>query len=187
MRWLQQGTVWLLGVCGGLAAWAQSADYQVKVDVQQQGNTFVTTASYRLPLKQCQAWRFITDYESARNIPGIVESKATRLSEGKARVERVMQDRILLFPIRMRSVIDYTELPQRGTDFVQVEGETKSYQGQWRLEDEGDSTVFRYRAVSEPNSALPMAVIRYFISNRLQSSFEAMAQYGASRRDQACN
>jgi hypothetical protein len=32
-----------------------------------------------------------------------------------------------------------------------------------------------------------MAVIRYFVSNRLRSSFTSMAQYGATRRDQACD
>ena len=169
------------------AAQTDPADYALQVDVRQQGQTFVTQASFRLPLSMCQAWRFITDYDSATQIPGIVESRSQRLSERTARVERVMQDRILLFPIRMRTVIDYTEQPGQGTDFVQVEGETRSYRGSWRLEPDGAATVFRYQAVSEPDSALPMGVIRYFINNRLRSSFAAMAQVGAARRQQPCS
>ena len=177
----------VLAMVGGNLAWAQEPDFGLTLDVQQKDTTFVTQVTFKLPLKSCQAWNFITDYDSASNIPGVVESKSKRVAENKVRVERVMQDRILFFPIKMRSVIDYTELPNKGTDFVQVEGETKSYRGTWRLTPDGDATVFQYNAVSEPDSALPMAVIRYFVSNRLRSSFLAMAQYGASRRDQACN
>ena len=162
-------------------------DYRLQVQVQQQGEKFVTQASYRLPLSLCQSWRFITDYDSARNIPGIVESRSTRLAPNKVRVERVMQDRILFFPIQMRTVLEYTELPQQGSNFVQVEGETKSYQGSWRLQADGDGTLFQYQAVSEPASILPMSVIRYFINNRLTSSFAAMARYGATRSDTRCN
>ena len=190
-----KGMVAGLGLVIGCAAWAQGKEpvadpveaYRLQVDVRQQGSVFVTQASFRLPLSMCQAWRFITDYDSARLIPGIVESRNQRLSERTVRVERVMQDRILFFPIRMRSVIDYTEQPGQGTDFVQVEGDTRSYRGSWRLEPDGAATVFRYQAVSEPDSALPMGVIRYFINNRLTSSFAAMAQVGADRRQQACN
>ena len=166
---------------------ATADDYRLQVQVQQQGEKFVTQASYRLPLSLCQSWRFITDYDSARNIPGIVESRSTRLAPNKVRVERVMQDRILFFPIQMRTVLEYTELPQQGSNFVQVEGETKSYQGSWRLQADGDGTLFQYQAVSEPASILPMSVIRYFINNRLTSSFAAMARYGATRSDTRCN
>ena len=183
--WVLMG---VLAVIGNAArAQAQETDYALRVDVQQKGSTFATAVSFRLPLRMCQAWRFLVDYESAKRIPGVIESKFTRLSDNKVRVERVMQDSILFFPIRMRSVMEYTELPPQGTDFVQIEGQTKSHQGSWRLQADGDATVFRYTAVSEPDSALPMPVIRYFISNRLRSSFAAMAQYGATRQDQPCD
>lgn len=93
----------------------------------------------------------------------------------------------MFFPIKMRSVIEFTEYPGKGTDFVQISGEAKSYKGSWRLEEDGNGgTVYRYRTVAEPDSALPMAVIQYFIKNRLSSSFAAMAQVGAARRQQPC-
>lgn len=176
-----------LGVCLLPGAYAQEADFGLNLDVQQKDGTFVTRASFTLPLKYCQAWQFLVDYDSARNIPGIVESKSQRLADNKVRVDRVLQDRILFVPIKMRSVIDFTELPNKGTDFVQIEGQAKSHRGSWRLKPDGENTVFLYDAVSEPDSALPMAVIRYFVSDRLRSSFVAMAQYGATRRAQACD
>nr|WP_315225953.1 hypothetical protein [uncultured Limnohabitans sp.] len=79
-----------------------------------------------------------------------------------------------------------TEQPNKDTDFVQISGEAKSYKGSWRLGEEGNGTVFKYRAESEPDSVFPKAMIEYFIKNRLNSSFEAMANAGAERRQFAC-
>jgi len=174
---------WLVCLCELAAA---SDDYKIKVDVVQQGSVFHTQASFYLPLNLCQSYRYITDYDAATNIPGVVASTTTRLDAHKARVERQLQERILFFPIKMRLVLEMNELPNQGTDFVQVSGEAKSYKGSWRLEPEGGGTVFRYRAESEPDSVLPKAVIEYFIKNRLNSSFAAIAKTGADRIKQPC-
>jgi Polyketide cyclase / dehydrase and lipid transport len=163
-----------------------SDDYKIKVDVTQQGNVFHTQASFYLPLSGCQSYRYLTDYDAATNIPGVVASTTTRLDARKARVERLLQERILFFPIKMRMVLEVTELPNQGTDFVQISGEAKSYKGAWRLEPEGGGTLFKYRTESEPDSFLPKAVIEYFIKNRLNSSFEAIAKAGAERVKQPC-
>ncbi len=169
------------------SAWAQGEAYKLAVQVQQVDKTFVTHASFVLPLKPCQAWQYIVDYDAALQIPGIVESKTTRLGDRAARVKRVMKDRILFFPISMQTVIDFREVDGQGTDFVQVEGQARSHKGSWRLEPQDSGTLFRYHAVSEPDSAWPMAVVRYFVQNRLQNSFTAMAEQGAKRRDTGCS
>ena len=161
-------------------------DYKIKVDVTQQGHVFHTQASFYLPLSLCQSYRYLTDYDAATNIPGVVASTTTRLDARKTRVERLLQERILFFPIKMRMVLDVTETPNLGTDFVQISGEAKTYQGAWRLEPDGVGTVFKYRTESEPDSFWPAAVVEYFIKNRLNSSFEAMAKAGAQRVKDPC-
>ena len=112
---------------------AHAEDYKIKVDVSQQGPVFHTQASFYLPLSVCQAYRYLTDYDAATQIPGVVASTSTRTDVNKVRVERLLQERILFFPIKMRMVLDVSELPQQGTDFVQISGEAKSYKGTWRL------------------------------------------------------
>ena len=168
------------------AVLADAEDYQIKVDVTQQGPVFLTQASFQLPLNLCQSYRYLIDYDAAKSIPGVVASTTTRIDGNTARVERLLQERILFFPIKMRLVLEITELPNKGTDFVQISGEAKFYKGGWRLEEAAQGTVFKYRAESEPDSLFPKAVIEYFIKNRLNSSFEAMAKAGAQRRQQAC-
>jgi hypothetical protein len=179
---------WCIGMMACLSAVAGEADdYRIKLEVSQQGNAFHTQASLYLPLNLCQSYQYLTDYDAATNIPGVVSSATMRLSANKARVERVLQERILFFPIKMHMVLEFTELPNQGTDFVQLSGETKSYKGTWRLEPEGAGTVFKYRAESEPDSFLPKAVVEYFIKNRLNGSFEALAKAGAQRAKQPCS
>ena len=180
----QMWCAWLV-MCACATAGAAD-DFNIKVDVTQQGNVFHTQASFHLPLSVCQSYRYLTDYDAATNIPGVVASSTTRIDARKARVERLLQERILFFPIKIRMVLEITELPNQGTDFVQISGETKSYKGAWRLEPEASGTVFKYRTESEPDSFLPKAVVEYFIKNRLNSSFEAMAKAGAERFKQPC-
>jgi len=179
---------WCVGwiAFAGVVCAADAEDYKIKVDVTQQGPVFQTQASFYLPLSVCQSYRYLTDYDAATHIPGVVSSATTRIEARKARVERGLQERILFFPIKMRMVLEMTELPNQGTDFVQISGEAKFYKGSWRLESDGTGTVFRYRAESEPDSLMPKAVIEYFIKNRLNSSFEAMAKAGAERIKQPC-
>jgi Polyketide cyclase / dehydrase and lipid transport len=179
---------WLCVAMMACAFWASADadDYRLKVNVVEQGHVFQTQASFYLPLNLCQAYRYITDYDAATHIPGVVESRTTRLDVRKVRVERLLQERILFFPINMRMVLEVTELPDQGTDFVQISGEAKSYKGSWRLEPDATGTLFKYRAESEPDTFFPKAVIEYFIKNRLSSSFDAMAKAGATRKKQSC-
>jgi len=165
--------------------WAAD-DYKIKVDVMQLGNIVHTQASFYLPLNLCQSYRYLTDYDAATNIPGVVASTTRRIDANKAQVERTLEERILFFPIKMRMVLEFTELPNLGTNFVQISGQAKFYKGAWRLEPEGSGTVFKYRTESEPDSVLPKAVIEYFIKNRLNSSFEVIAKMGAERAKQPC-
>lgn len=180
--------LWALVVgvlCTGLS-YAAPQDYQLKVEVNRKGAIFQTQASFYLPLTLCQSYRYLTDYEAATHIPGVIASTTVRLDVNKARVERDLQERLLFFPIKMRMVLEFTELPQQGTDFVQISGEAKSYKGSWRLEPESRGTWFKYQAESEPDTLLPKTVVEYFIKNRLASSFEAIAKTGADRREQTC-
>lgn len=184
---------WIVSLClmmgclglNGMAS-AQEDPFKLQVEVNQVGDVFDTQASFKLPLSACLAWHYIIDYDAATQIPGVTSSKTTRLSPNRVKVERSLRETFLFFPIRMRTVLEFTEIAGKGTDFIQTEGETKSHRGSWRLEPAHDGTVFKYRAVSEPDSALPMAVIRYFLDKRLKSSFAIMAQVGAQRASQDC-
>jgi hypothetical protein len=169
-------------------ACAQADPYNLSLRVQQiEDRKFATIASFKLPLKHCQAWRYLIDYDSSASIPGVLSSKTSRLNNNKAQVTLVMEEQILFFKIRMNSVINFVELKNQGTDFVQIAGEAKSFHGTWRIEPFENETLFKYQSTFQPDSALPMVVIKYFFERRLRNSFEAIAQIGASHKDIVCD
>ena len=54
--------------------------FNVQAKVIRQDDTFLFAASYQTPLTACQAYRYLTDYEAAKKVPGVTESKPTRIS-----------------------------------------------------------------------------------------------------------
>ena len=56
----------------GIATTNTINPYDLKVDVKRAGDAFLIQVSYIVPINVCQALAFLTNYEDAKNIPGIV-------------------------------------------------------------------------------------------------------------------
>jgi hypothetical protein len=177
---------WLLAVLlmwiGSLSVAQEAAKpYDLKIKVHRLGGLFQVDVSFQAPINRCNAYAFLTDYEAAKNIPGIVESKVIARSGNKATIERVVEERILLIPIEMHSVVEYTELINQGVNFKQISGDARSYEGTWRLDSRNDYTTFKYDSTFEPQSSLPNFIIEYFIKNSMRDRFATMAEMASQR------
>ena len=86
---------------------AASSPYDLHLQVYPNEDQFQIIADYKVSLSPCQASAYLKDYEGARSIPGIKESKIISRSGNQVKVERVVEDRIMLVPITMRSVVQY--------------------------------------------------------------------------------
>lgn len=161
--------------------------YNVLVGTRAIDGRIQIEASYTVPINICNAFAFITAYEGAKNIPGILESKVISRFGNKVRVYRVIEEQILFFPIELKSTIEYTEVPNRLVTFEQISGDIKLYKGSWKLLPEKDSTMFKYESLLEPYSLIPAGVIEYFIKNSLKERFEIMAQKAKENRVSVCN
>jgi len=147
----------------------------VSVNIQKVGNAFEVEVSYLTHMDICNSFVFLTDYEDARNIPGIIDSNILSRSGNKVVVERKASETILLFPLVISSTIEYTEIPYQGLNFEQIRGDNKIYRGTWRLEPKDGSTKLTYRSLVELDSVIPQAVLAYFVKNSIQKRFEFMA------------
>ncbi len=156
--------------------------FDLKVEVSRIGDRFQVSASYDVPMNLCEAFAFLTDYEGANNLPGILESKVLSRAGNKVRVARLLEERIFYIPFEMRSELEYTEIPNKTVLFEQVNGDTKYYKGSWRLLPEKGSTTFRYDSQVEPSSLVPATIIEFFIKNILRRQFEAMAELASQRK-----
>ncbi len=170
----------LFWACSSLA-WSSPNPYDLNLQVYPKGDRFQIIANYKVALTPCQALLYLKDYEGAKSIPGIKESKIVKRSGNQVVVERVVEDRILLIPIELRSTVQYKELSDQIIDFEQISGDAKLYQGTWRIEPDGNATRFEFRANVELDSMVPNFIIEYFIKNQMSKRFEMMAE-NANRR-----
>lgn len=172
----------LIALTGVALAQESSNPYDLKVAVTRVGDRFQVNASYEVPITPCEAFAFITDYEGAKNLPGIVDSRVLSRSGNRVRVARLLEERILFISFEMRSELEYLEIPNKALLFEQLNGDTKHYKGSWRLFPEKNVTTFKYDAQVEPNSLVPSVVIEFFIKNGLRQQFESMAETASLKR-----
>lgn len=180
MKWIIPLTVALL--VSQSHAQENANPFDVRVSVTPVEGRLQIQASYSIPINICSAYAFITDYEAAKNIPGILEAKIISRAGNKVRVNRVIEEQVLFFPIEMRSVMEYIETPNRLLTFEQISGDTKLYKGSWRLASDKGKTSFKYEAWVEPDSFIPSAVIEYFMKNSIRGRFELMAQRASQHK-----
>lgn len=174
MKWLLFLAL-VIPVFGGYAQ-ENLNPYDVQVSTKVIDGRIHIQASYISPINICNAFAFLTSYEAATNIPGILESKVISRSGNKVRVYRLIEEQILFFPVELKSVVEYTEVSNRLLTFEQLSGDTKFYKGSWTLLSGKETTTFKYESLVEPHSLIPSAVIEYFMKSSLKGRFEIMAQ-----------
>jgi hypothetical protein len=173
----------LLGLLLTLAcpAWASAIYPGLLVDVKREGKQYAFTASFDTPLSKCAAYHYLTDYEAAKKLPGVVESLAYRQSANKVRVDRTADETILFFHVRLRSVMEYTEQPIDSVSFTQLSGDSKSFQGDWHIVPNAQGSTLKFQGLWEPDTLLPLFVIDYFAKNNLAEKFTAVAKLAEAR------
>jgi hypothetical protein len=150
--------------------------FDVQIGITSANGRFNINASYAVPIHPCGAYAFLTDYEASKNIVGVVDLQILSRSANKVRVRRTLEENILFFNVELKTVVEYTEVPHRLLSFEQVSGDAKLYKGTWKLAPEKDKTLFKYDAIVDLDSVVPMAVIEYFMKNNLRERLESMAQ-----------
>lgn len=149
--------------------------FDLKVFVGRSGSGFQVQATYVAPVNECQAYAFLTDYEGAKNIPGIRDSKVLSRAGNKVQVERVAEERVLFYPILLRSILEFTEVSDKRQEFIQIEGDAKSYKGSWTIEPDKNGTRFTHHATFDLETSIPFFLIKFFMENSATKRFEMMA------------
>jgi hypothetical protein len=165
------------------AAWSESHYPGLQVDVKRVGELYTFDASFDTPLTKCAAYHYLTDYEAAINLPGVVESFAYRQSVNKVTVERTADEQILFFHVRLHSVIEYTESPADELSFTQIKGDSKMFQGHWHIEPKQQGSTLLFHGLWEPDTLIPLYIIDHFAKNGLIDRFSAIAQLAEKHKD----
>jgi hypothetical protein len=155
----------------------------LKVDVSREGGRYTLLASFDTSLSRCAAYNYLTDYDAAKLLPGVIASRTSREANGKARVDRTAEERILFMHIRLHSVVEYTEFPGDGIEFNQIAGDSKLFRGAWSIEPGRQGSTLRYRGQWEPDTLIPLFIIDHFARHGLLERFSAIARLAQERKD----
>ena len=164
------------------AAWPDDTHHGVQVDVSRKGNRYTLNATIDTSLKECAAYHYLTDYRSARDLPGVIKSSAYRESANKVRVDRIADEHVLFFYVRLHSVMEYTEQPFDRIAFTQLSGDSKVFQGSWEIVPNQQGSTLRFSGVWEPDSLIPLFIIDHFAKSGLIEKFEAIARLAEKRK-----
>ena len=164
-------------------AWSDTPYSGLQVDVTREGSQYTFTASFDTPLTKCAAYHYLTDYEAAKQLPGVIESLAQRESANTVRVERTADEQILFFHVRLHSVMEYTEKPFDRIEFTQLTGDSKTFQGNWLIEPNQQGSTLKFQGLWEPDTLIPLFIIDHFAKNGLIDRFSAIARLAEKRKD----
>jgi len=169
-------SVCLLLLFSFIPAVAQSSPHDLDISISRTGARFDVQVQFTAPVSPCQAYGFLTSYEEAKNIPGILSSKVISRENNKVLVERVAKERILLIPIYLHSTIEFTEVSTAQLNFTQIKGDAKSYSGNWIVSPDKRGTRFTHHATFELDTSIPLFIVQYFLENAVAKRFEIMAE-----------
>ena len=172
----------LLFMTANNLAWSDAHRHGLQVNVERIGSMYTFKASFDTPLTTCAAYRYLTDYEAAKNLPGVVASSSNRLSANKVKVERTADEHVMFFNVRLHSVMEYTEKPFDNITFTQLQGDSKTFQGNWDIEPNQQGSTLRFNGLWEPDTLIPLFVIDHFAKNGLIDKFSAIAELADKRR-----
>ena len=173
----------LLPLLTSVIAWAETHYPGLQVEVTRSGSLYNFSASFDTSLSTCAAYHYLTDYDAARNLPGVLESLANRQSAHKVRVERTADEQVLFFHVRLHSVMEYTEKPFDSIAFTQLKGDSKAFEGSWMIEPNPQGSTLKFRGIWEPDTLIPLFIIDHFAKNGLIERFDAIAKLAEKRKN----
>jgi len=166
-----------------MPAWAGEQSDGVQVQVNRQGSLYTFAASFDTTLSQCAAYHYLTDYDAAKLLPGVISSSAVRESDDRVRVDRVTDEQVMFFHVRLRSVMEYTESPFDRITFTQLSGDSKMFRGNWIIEPLPTGSRLIFQGVWEPDTVLPLFIIDHFARHGLVDRFSAIASLAEQRKE----
>jgi len=168
--------VCLLLLFSFVPAIAQSNPHDLDISISRTGARFDVQVQFTAPVSLCQAYAFLTNYEEAKSIPGILSSKVLSRDNNKVMVERIAKERVLLIPVYLHSTLEFTEVSTTQLNFTQIKGDAKSYSGNWIVSPDKRGARLTHYATFELDTNIPLFIVQYFLENSAAKRFEIMAE-----------
>ncbi len=126
-----------------------------------------------------KVWQLITNYEQLADlIPNLAHSHQLSQSEASKHLEMIGTCRIFNLEFSLRLVLEVVEFPPYQIQTQLIEGDLRSYLGQWQLQEVNDcATLLTYSAEIVPKAGIPIDLLEYQARRLLPANFLAIRQY----------
>lgn len=135
-------------------------------------------ASISIPCPVEQVWQVLTDYNNLSNfIPNLTVSRTLENSESRTLLEQVGSQCFLNIQFCARVVLDMVEQFPNRIGFSMIEGDFKSFEGAWQLEQassSGSITRLTYEVIVCPPRAIPALLIERHLCHDLNHNLQAI-------------
>ncbi|RZM81896.1 SRPBCC family protein [Leptolyngbya iicbica] len=138
-------------------------------------------ASISIPCSVEQVWGILTDYENLSSfIPNLTVSRRLETDGSRTLLEQVGSQCFLNIQFCARVVLDMAEQFPHCIGFSMVEGDFKSFEGAWKLEQAEDAeqgTRLNYEITICPPRAIPAVLIERHLRHDLTQNLQAIRNY----------
>jgi len=142
-------------------------------------------SSIVLPVKPCEAYAMLTDYGGlSKFIPGLLSSHSRRTAEHRVEVTQVGEVQVFIFHVRMQSLLDMQEVPDKRITFRQISGDFVTYRGEWDFAAQQDKTLIDYRANMAFKNYVPLLLARSILEHDVRKKFTAIGREALARKKQ---
>jgi hypothetical protein len=156
-------------------AWADILQPKVQVEVHRVGQVYAFEVNLNSSLSKCAAYQYLTDYDAAKNLPGMIESNAVRQSADTVMIDQITDEQVLFLRVRLHSKMEYKEKPMEGISFIQIAGDSKRFEGKWHIHPNPQGSTLHFEGLWEPDTVIPLFVIDHFARNGLIERFSEIA------------
>lgn len=157
-----------------------------RVDVVQEGDTYIVDTVMVAPVPLSDAWAVLTDFDGmAHFVPNLTESRVIGRGENRMTVQQKGVARFGPLRFAFESVRELELNRNESVLSRQISGAMRMARSQTRFFDAGGATRITYHAELEPGTWLPGFISRGFIAHEVREQFEAIAREMVRRRSTA--
>jgi len=170
-------------LCMWLASLVAGAAEIPAVSVRVAGSGVEVSSSVVLPVQPCAAYAMLTDYASLPEfIPGLLSIQYRRIAEHRVNVMQVGQVQVFIFHVRMQSLLEMQEVPDRRILFRQISGDFVAYDGEWDFSTDAAGTRVDYRATMSFKPYVPLLLARSILEHDVKEKFAAIGREATDRK-----
>jgi len=78
--------------------------------------------------------------------------------------------------------LEFTEYPNQKLAFVQLSGDSKTFEGYWLIEPNLQGSTLGFEGTWEPDTLIPLFIIDYFARHDLEKRFGEIARLAEEQK-----